>query len=180
MISFLRCALLTAPAIFLATVCAAEGVSSPLAGTWTFDAAHSTELSPWKNYDLTIAISGDRVTIHQRLAWGRRYFEDTLDLDTTRAETIVPIELWPDNRHLGAYASSDRPKRVHTAWLDDRRILRLSTDLVLSTQQGSREINILSDYKVSANGQQLTLTELRSTRNRPIVYVFNRVEAPAK
>jgi hypothetical protein len=38
-------------------------------------------------------------------------------------------------------------------------------------------VNILSDYKLSANGAVLTLTELRSTRNRPIVYVFTRVPA---
>jgi hypothetical protein len=46
---------------------------------------------------------------------------------------------------------------------------------VLDTQQGPRDVNILSDYKVSANGAQLTLTMLRSTRNRPVVYVFERV-----
>jgi hypothetical protein len=42
-----------------------------------------------------------------------------------------------------------------------------------------RPVNILSDYKVSTNGAQLTLTELRSTRNRPVVYVFNRAPLPA-
>ena len=27
-----------------------------LAGTWHFDPARSTELSPWKNYELTISL----------------------------------------------------------------------------------------------------------------------------
>ena len=92
-------------------------------------------------------------------------------------ETVVPVDMWPDNRHLGAYIGAAKAKHVHAEWLDGRRILRISTDLVLETQQGSREVNILSDYKISANGQQLTLTELRSTRNRPIVYLFSRVAA---
>lgn len=152
-------------------------LASPLAGTWRIDLARGTELSPWKDYELVIAADGDRVTIARRLAWGRREFADRLELDTARAETVAPVSLWPDNRHLGAYIGGDHTRRVRATWLDDRRILRLSTDLVLSTQQGERAVNILSDYKVSANGARLTLTELRSTRNRPVVYVFNRVSA---
>jgi hypothetical protein len=88
--------------------------------------------------------------------------------------------MWPDNRHLGAYIGGDKTKHVHAAWLDAGRILRLSTDLVLATSQGDRAVNILSNYQVSASGTQLTLTELRSTRNRPVVYVFNRVNPEKK
>lgn len=162
---------------FLALFLAASALASPLAGTWTIDLARSTELSPWKSYDLTISFRGDTVTFERRLAWGRREFRDHLVLDLTKPETIAPVEMWPENRHLGAYIADDHVKRVRASWLDGQRILRLSTDLTLSTQQGDRTVNILSDYKVSANGDQLTLTELRSTRNRPIVYVFHRVAA---
>lgn len=170
--------LLFSLALFLsgACVCTAN-TSSPLAGSWAIDLARSTELSPWKSYDLTITIVGDIVTFDRHLAWGRREFRDQLALDLSKPETIAPVEMWPDNRHLGAYIADDHAKRVRATWLDDHRILRLSTDLTLSTQQGDRAVNILSDYKVSANGAQLTLTELRSTRNRPIVYIFHRVAA---
>ena len=155
------------------------GTQAGLAGTWRFDAARSTELSPWQDYTLTLSIEGDRVTVARQLGAGRRGFADTMTIDVSRPDNVVPVALWPDNRHLGAYIGGDRTKHVRAAWLDDGRILRLSTDLVLSTQQGDRAVNILSDYKVSANGAVLTLTELRSTRNRPVVYVFNRAE-PAK
>ena len=147
---------------------------SPLAGTWRFDAAHSTELSPWQDYVLTLTVEGDRVTFQRRLGSGRRGFTDTMTLDTSRPFTVVPVPMWPDNRHLGAYIGGDKTKRVRAEWLDAGRILHLSTDLVLSTQQGDRTVNILSNYQVSASGTRLTLTELRSTRNRPIVYVFTR------
>lgn len=146
----------------------------PLAGTWRFDRTRSTELSPWQDYTLTLTVEGDRVTITRLLGAGRRGFTDTMTVDPSRPENVLPVTMWPDNRHLGAYISGDRTKRVRANWLDGGRILRLSTDLVLSTQQGDRPVNILSDYKVSANGAVLTLTELRSTRNRPVVYVFNR------
>jgi hypothetical protein len=152
--------------------------ASPLAGTWHISLPESTELSPWKDYELTIAVSGDTVALQRRLAWGRREFRDTMTIHAGTV-TTVPVDMWPENRHLGAYISAAHTKLVRADWLDDGRILRLNTDLVLSTQQGDRAVNILSDYKLSANGARLTLTELRSTRNRPIVHVFTRTGVPA-
>jgi hypothetical protein len=152
----------------------------PLAGTWHFDAARSTELSPWRDYVFTLTITGDRVTIARQFGSGRRQFADTQTIDLSRPDNVVPVTLWPDNRHLGAYIGGDRTKRVRGEWLDAGRILRLSTDLVLATSQGDRAVNILSDYKVSANGARLTLTKLRSTRNRPVVYSFTRATAAKK
>lgn len=164
----------------LSVAAISHAAPSSLAGSWKIDLTQSTELSPWKGYELTIAIDGDQVTLRRELAWGRRKFSDTTPIDTTRDVNVVPVEMWPENRHIGAYIGGDKTKRVRAEWLDDRRILRLSTDLVLDTQQGAREVNILSDYKLSAQGSELILTELRSTRNRPIVYVFNRVTSESK
>ncbi len=159
--------------LFLAGLGAAA--ASPLAGTWRINLERSTELSPWKTYELTIEVAGDEVTLKRKLAWGRRVHEDTTAINVTTPVNVVPADFWPDNRHLGAYMGGDKTRKVRAEWLDGRRLLRLSSDLVLDTQQGPRDVNILSDYKVSANGAQLTLTELRSTRNRPIVYIFTRV-----
>ncbi len=149
--------------------------ASPLAGTWRYDPAHSTELSAWGTLKLIIAVDGPRVTLTRQYAAGRRTFDEVTNLDLSKTTNIVPFEWWPDNRHLGAYAGGDKTKKFRLRLFDNGRLLRTSADLTLSTQQGDRLINILSDYKVSANGQQLTLTELRSTRNEPIVYVFKRV-----
>ena len=157
-------------------VAQAAPAASPLAGTWRLDPARSTELSPWQNYELVITVRDSLVTIDRKLAWSRREYADRMALDLRQPETAVTVEGWPDNRHLGAYIGENKAKRVRAAWLDDGRILRLSSDLVLETQQGPRAVNILSDYKVSANGAELTLTELRSTRNRPVVYVFTRAK----
>lgn len=150
-----------------------------LAGSWKIDLTRSTELSPWKDYDLTIAVDGPTITLQRRLAWGRREFKDAMSFRTDRPEK-VPVEMWPDNRHLGAYIGGDRTKTVRAEWLDDQKVLRVQSDLVLDTQQGPRAVNILSNYKVSASGTLLTLTELRSTRNRPIVYVFTRAKEERK
>lgn len=162
--------------LLLLQIARVEGAepTATLAGTWHFDPTRSTELSPWKNYELVITVRDSVVSFDRKLAWGRREYADRMVLDLSKPESVVPIDYWPDNRHLGAYIGDQKTKTVRAAWLDGARILRLSSDLVLETQQGPRAVNILSDYKVSANGALLTLTELRSTRNRPIVYVFTR------
>lgn len=166
---------LGAAALAIGLLCTLHAAgSSSLAGTWRFDPAHSTELSPWKDYKLVVTVDGDAITLHRSLSWSSRVYTDSMTVHAGQTES-VPVEMWPDNRHLGAYIDASHSKHVHAEWLDGHRILRLSSDLVLETQQGSREVNILSDYKVSASGNQLTLTELRSTRNRPIVYVFSRI-----
>lgn len=175
--SRLRLLLLALATAALAAAADLPAPGHPLAGTWHFDAARSTELSPWRDYVFTLTVDGDRVTIARQFGSGRRQFADTQTIDLSRLDNDVPVTLWPDNRHLGAYIGGDRTKHVRGEWLDAGRILRLSTDLVLSTQQGDRAVNILSDYKVSANGTRLTLTELRSTRNRPVVYSFTRATA---
>ena len=93
----------------------------------------------------------------------------------SRSVSVVPVPWWTDNRHIGAYIGGDRTEKVRARWLDDGRILRTDADLVLDGQQGPRAVNILTDYKVSPSGGRLTVVQLRSTRDIPIVYIFNRV-----
>jgi len=153
---------------------AAEEDLAGLAGTWRFDPANSSDLSPWQTLDLEIDVQGSKVTLTRHLGAGRRTFDDVTPLDLSQAVNVVPVEWWSDNRHLGAYIGGDHTKKVRTEVLDGGRILRTITDLVLDTQQGARAVNILTDYKLSVSGTQLTVVELRSTRNQPIVYVFKR------
>lgn len=153
--------------------------ASPLAGTWCLLPERSTDLSGWKALDLTIGVEGDVVTITRNFAAGRRTFSDTTPVDLTQSANVVPVSWWPDNRHIGAYIGGDKTETVHGRWLDGGRGLRLESDLVLATQQGERPVNILRNFTLSANGRQLTLIELRSTRNRPVTYVFTRVETAA-
>jgi hypothetical protein len=162
--------------MFLARLGAVEAPdASPLAGTWRYDPARSTELSAWGTLKLIIAVDGPKVTLTRQYAAGRRTFDEVTTLDLSKTTNLVPVEWWPDSRHLGAYVGGDKIKKFRLRLFDNGHVLRTSADLTLATQQGERTVNILSDYKVSANGQQLTLIELRSTRNDPIVYVFKRV-----
>lgn len=164
--------------LFVAAPLAFAGESS-FSGTWRFDPKRSTELSPWKDCTLEMRADAGGVTIHRAFKWGRRDFTDQMTVKPGET-VIVPVEMWPDNRHIGAYLGGDHQKHVTAQWLDEHRILRLSTDIPLATQQGPRSVNILSDFQLSVDGAVLTVIEIRSTRNRPIVSTFHRVTPGAQ
>jgi len=144
-------------------------------GEWQFDREQSTDLSPWSRCVLTIAQDGDQLTISRTLGGGRRTHVDVIPLDVTKEVNVVAQTWWIDNRHIGAYSPHDALKIVRAKTLDDGKLLRLETDLVLETQQGPRDVNIISQYQISPDGDVLIVTDLRSTRPRPVVHVFNRV-----
>ena len=145
-------------------------------GEWQFDLEQSTDLSPWSRSVLTIAQDGDQLTISRALRGGRRNHVDVIPLDVTKEVNVVPHTWWIDNRHIGAYAPHHATKIIRAKTLDEGKLLRLETDLVLETQQGSRDVNIISQYQISPDGDLLIVTDLRSTRPRPVVHVFTRVK----
>ena len=153
---------------------AAESPVPFLAGNWKLLGDRGTDLSPWKTLDVAIAVDRDRVVIRRHFASGDRAIDTEMSLDVSNPVNIVPVPSWVDNRHIGAYIGGDRSEHIHAAWIDDGRILRTDADLVLDTQQGARKVYILTDYKISPSGNQLTIVELRSTRPIPIVYVLQR------
>jgi hypothetical protein len=160
--------------LFIATL-GTVWAANPLAGTWRLLPDRGTDLPAWQALDLDIRVTGHVVTITRKFAAGRRTFEDVTPVDLAKPFNVVPVAWWPDNRHIGAYIGGDKTERVRGEWIGGDHTLRLTTDLVLATQQGDHPVNILSNYTVSTNGRQLTLIEIRSTRSRPVVYVFQRI-----
>ena len=154
---------------------ASDTDASPLAGTWRLDPSRSTDLSGWDSLKLVIAVDGPRITLTRQFAAGRRTYDDVVSVDLSRTVNLVATDFWPDNRYIVAYVGGDKTRRLRFRLMNDGRLLRTVTDFVLSTQQGDHEVDVLRNYKVSTNGMQLTLTELRNTRDDPIIYVFQRV-----
>ena len=181
----LRCLL---SSVFLALVCAVTASASDttpsgaassaaFAGTWRFDPARSTNLAAWRSFELRIELSPTDVRFERRLGWGRRTHEETMRLPLDGRRTAIAVPYWSDNRHIGAYIGGDGHKHAQLRVLDNGRVLRIESDLILEVQQGERAINILSDYHLSPDGRTLTLMELRSSRSRPITYVFTRAQS---
>ncbi|HVU35622.1 MAG TPA: hypothetical protein VHE61_19440 [Opitutaceae bacterium] len=164
--------------LFLATLLPAilaAAAPSPFVGTWRYLPDGSTQLSGWDALDLVFAQQGATLTLTRDFSAGRRKFEDVTPLDPEGTVANVRVDWWPDNRHIGAYIGPDHQKQVRARWIEPDRILRTTTDLVLETQQGLHPVNILTDYRLSPRGDRLTVIELRSTRDRPTVYLFERV-----
>lgn len=147
---------------------------SSLDGRWRLDPARSSALNFWKTFEVVIATEGNQVVLTRTLGYGDRSAREVFELDVTQPDNRVPLEWWADNRYMGLYIGGDGAKHVRATWLDDGRTLRLDSTFIVTTQQGEKTVNILSDYKVSLDGGTLTLIELRSSRLQPFVYVFKR------
>jgi hypothetical protein len=147
---------------------------SRLDGHWQLDPTRSSALNFWRAFAVTIATDGNQVVLTRTLGYGDRSAREVFELDVTQPDNRVPVEWWADNRYMGLYIGGDGAKHVRATWLDDGRTLRLDSTFVVTTQQGEKTVDILSDYKVSLDGDELTLIELRSSRLQPFVYVFKR------
>lgn len=150
-----------------------------LAGTWVLDADLSTAIDPWRNLSVEIEMDGDAVVLQRKWRGSREggAFSDSVRLVPGTTVRSEPMLQWPDERHLGAYIAGDRRKTVDSHWADDERTLITESTLTLSIQQGEQPIRIYTEYRLSPEGDRLDVLELRSTRPRPIHYVFSRADA---
>ena len=175
------CASLPPPSPSAPTPSTAPTALSPtaLSGAWVLDADRSRAIDPWRGLALEIADDGDGVVV-KRMWTGSREGGAAVDSVRLVPGTTVrsaPMLQWPDERHLGVYITGDRTKTVASRWEDGGRTLVTESALTVSTQQGERPIRIYTEYRLSPEGDRLDVLELRSTRPRPIHFVFARAEA---
>jgi hypothetical protein len=145
-------------------------------GMWVLDEDRSTAIDPWRRLRVEIDTDGEGVML-KRMWRGSREggaFVDSVRLMPGSTVESAPMAQWPDNRHLGAYIAGDHRKTVASRWEDDGRTLITESTLTVSTQQGERPIRIYTEYRLSPGGDRLDVLELRSTRPRPVHYVFTR------
>jgi hypothetical protein len=146
-----------------------------LAGSWAIDRAQSSAIDPWGNILLEIEVEGGAITIERTVRTGRRISTAAYPLKV--GETVaVPVEWWTGNRHIGAYIGGDGTEKMTASWLD-ARTLGVVSHYILETSQGSTPVRSTYEYRLSGGGDVLTVIELRSSRDLPIVHVFKRREA---
>jgi hypothetical protein len=144
-----------------------------LNGTWKIDRAASTAIDPWSSIQLEIEVSEREVVINRTVSTGRRKSSQFHNLIIGEI-TMTDVEWWTGNRHIGAYMGGDGKERMVARWLDEGRTLRVESDFTLRTSQGETMVRNYYEYRLSSDGNELTVIELRSSRSRPIVHVFNR------
>lgn len=156
---------------------ASAALPSALAGHWTLDPSRSSAVDPFRTIRLDVSVSGDRVSITRTMDGGSRTTADTLTLDLGQTEVTEPMVMWVDNRHIGAWVGEDRDRTVRAELLDAGETLRVESTFKLETSQGTTPVRVTTEYRLSPDGKRLTVLELRSTRNRPLHYTFDRQEA---
>lgn len=162
----------------LGLAAAASAANPALAGRWRMDPALSTALDGWHKMDLVIALDGTKVAVTHDMLWRTSQVVATNTLDTAQ-----PVELKDffrvEQRHMAVYPAKGGVTTATAAWIDDGRVLRTEAFTPVEVSQGNVVMRITTEYRVSETGDTLTLIELHSTRNRPLVYVFKKVPAEA-
>jgi hypothetical protein len=157
---------------------AALAANPALTGRWRLDPARSTALDGWHKVDLVVALDGTRVALTYDMLWIRSKVVVTNTVDTAH-----PVELKNffriEQRHMAVYPAKHGITQATAAWIDGGRTLRTEVFTPVEISQGEVLMRMTSEYRVSETGDTLTLIELHSTRNRPLVYVFNKVPTEA-
>ncbi len=156
----------------------AASANSAIAGRWRLDPTLSTALDGWNKMDLVVALDGTKVALTHDMLWRTSNIVATNTVDTAQ-----PVELKNffrvEQRHMAVYAAKHAVTKATAAWIDDGRTLRTEVFTPVEVSQGDVIMRITSEYRVSETGDTLTLIELHSSRNRPLVYVFKKVPAEA-
>lgn len=157
---------------------AAVSANPALAGRWRLDTTQSTALDGWSTLDLVITLDGSKVTLQHELTWGA-----TKAVETNTLDTAAPVDAAKyfriEARHMAVYPAKGGVTHATATWIDGGKTLRVEADTQVEVSQGNVPMRLYSEYRVGELGDTLTVIELRSSRNRPLVYVFKKVPAEA-
>lgn len=147
-------------------------------GRWQIVKSESNAIDPWNDLQVDLAVdpTGVRLVRTWRGAYGYTGM-DSIHVPADGAFHRSPLDQWPDNRHIGAFARTDRTRRVSLQWIDQGRTLRVESRFWVEVSQGTRQIRTYAEYRLAPNGERLVILELRSTRPRARRYVLERSDA---
>ena len=156
------------------TVSAPDSTSADqLSGTWVINKERSTAIDPWTDLQIEIDATASHLTLKRTWAGYHGYaVSDSMTIPIDGSSHQVPMSKWHDNRHIGAFPTSESSKSVSACWLDEGQTLQVTNRLNLSVSQGNSQVRTHREYRVSPTGFYLSVLELRSTRPRPIRYTL--------
>jgi len=168
--------------LIIASLAFAEAPSVRLDGKWTFEKEKSTNLATWRYRmpQLKINTSAKRVTIlRQWLDRNRIAFTDSVTFEPGGAMTLIPIvsPIWTGNWYMGVLAKQNSTQSVSGKWIQAQVALRTVAEETIEISQGETRITTTTEYRLSPDGNTLTVTEQRSSRPTPVVLVFTRSDA---
>ncbi len=158
-------------ALLFATLASAN---PDLEGHWRLDPARSSALDGWQAMDLIFALDGSEIEITHQMRWRATNYRATNLVDTSKSvasDSFFRIE----QRHMAVYPAKGGITHTTAEWIDEDRTLRTETNTPVEVSQGDVNMRITSEYRIGEGGETLILIELHSSRPRPLVYFFNKV-----
>ncbi len=158
-------------ALFLTVLASAN---PELAGRWRLDTDRSSPLDGWHTLDLVFSLEGSQISIQHELRWRRTNYRATNIVDTSKSVSSDKF-FRVEQRHMAVYPAKGGITHTTAEWIDKDRTLRTETNTPVEVSQGDVNMRITSEYRVGEGGETLVLIELHSSRARPLVYFFNKV-----
>ncbi len=158
-------------ALFLTALASAN---PELAGRWRLDTARSSALDGWHTMDLVFDLDGSQISIKHEMRWRRTNYRATNIVDT--AKSVASDKFFRvEQRHMAVYPTKGGVSHTTAEWIDADRTLRTETNTPVEVSQGDVNMRITSEYRIGEGGETLVLIELHSSRARPLVYFFNKI-----
>jgi len=156
--------------------CTVSASANPeIAGKWQLDIPRSSPLSGWQDMALVIAVDGTEVEFTHQMRWRRTNYRATNVVDTSKTVTSDAF-FRVEQRHMAVYPTKGGLSHTTAEWIDADRTLRTETQTMVEISQGDVPMRITSEYRIGEGAETLTWIALRSSRDRPLVYVFRKVK----
>ncbi len=150
--------------------------SSLFNGRWELLPERSSALDGWTDMHLVFEVEGDRVNITHDMRWRSTRVVETNSViagDTVEVPDFFRVE----QRHMAVYPHRGAASTVSADWLDDDRTLKVKANVPVEVSQGLAMMRIECEYRLGVGDDTLTVIELHSTRNNPLVYRFRKLPA---
>lgn len=159
-------------ALFLAALASAN---PNLDGRWRLNPKYSSGLDGWSHMDMVFAQEGSQISItyDMRLRSIHRSYTNIFD---TAKEVASEGFFRVEQRHMAVYGAKGGVSHSTAEWIDDDRTLRTETHTPVEISQGETNMRITCEYHIGEEGKKLTVIEIHSSRERPLIYFMYKVK----
>ena len=171
--------LLATAFVLLVLVAGCRGPSGTIDGAWSLDKEASTDFDQWRALTISIRPTADGIFIRRDFNAGRYNRSDSTiyPTDGSTASTRRDASAkWLDSVHLGVFLEQGTTESTSARWTEEGRSFATTSTLPLTTSTGTAIVVTESEYELSRDGSTLTITQRRSTRDEPVVFVMRRAE----
>ncbi|MCB1122280.1 MAG: hypothetical protein KJT03_12080 [Verrucomicrobiae bacterium] len=150
------------------------GTSNGFDGRWALIPERSSALDGWTNMHLILKVDGGKFEITHDMRWRSTRAIETYSVKPGRKMKVKNF-FRIEQRHMAVYPHKNAVTAVSAEWLDNKRTLRVEAEVPVEVSQGNTVMRITYEFRLGVDDDSLTLIELHSTRDQPLVYRFKKL-----